>query len=168
MPTPVHRPTAPRCDSAANRTSRQPWNLALRPAWLCPPGVQIPRSKARAGGLWWPMLHPHLAPGPCPMYAQTSGCHLPIFLTLRIDDCDMSCLVPVLPELTSPFRHCDLLCYLLPPAARDQVPAPVLLCPICLQSLSLEEPQVLMWIAARLRTSRWAQRTRPRPCASVG
>lgn len=102
-----------------------------------------------------------------PVRAQTSGSHLPKYLTLRIDNCDKSCLVPVLSESNSPFRHYDLLIYLLLPAIRDQVLAPLLLCPILLQLPFLTEPQVLVWTTAQLRGPQRARKIRPRWCAST-
>lgn len=55
-----------------------------------------------------------------PIHTQISGCHLPISLTLRIDNCGISGQLPVLPdgnpesnyflvkpELTWSFTHCD-------------------------------------------------------------
>lgn len=71
------------------------------------------------------------------LHVLTSGCHLPIYLTPRIDNCDISCPAPILPEFISCFRPCDLLTYWLIPAAGGQRLF-FLLCPILLQSPFLE------------------------------
>lgn len=109
-----HLPTAPLHDGAGNRTSLQSWDLVLRSGWLC---LLVPRSHPEAkqglGGLRGPIRVDiwTWAPVLLPLHAQSSGFHLPIYLTLRIDNCGISCPVPIPPEFISPCRHCDCLIY---------------------------------------------------------